>query len=85
MLFRSGQYWNLGKTGTIKLKVAAGATITVTCSFWGNGIAINGEAQDTTGGSFTYTSATGGEIVIGCLADASNVSYIQTIEISGLN
>lgn len=80
-----GQYWNLGKTGTIKLKVAAGATITVTCNFWGNGIAINGEQQDTTGGSFTYTSATEGEIVIGCLDGASNVSYIQTIAISGLN
>ena len=78
----NGEYWNLGKTGTIKIKVAAGATITLNCGYWGVGITINGEVQDTSQATITYTATEGGEIVIGCIPDAANVSYLQGITVS---
>ncbi len=80
----SGGYWNLGKTGTIKIKVSAGATITIKCSYWGNGIAINGVDQGplTDNTPIVYNATEGGEITIGCLDSAQNVSYIQSIAVS---
>ncbi|MGN1060310.1 MAG: pectinesterase family protein, partial [Candidatus Coproplasma sp.] len=77
-----GAYWNLGKTGTITIKVAAGAKITLSCSYWGTGITINGVTQDISSSTIEYNAAEGGVIVIGCIADAANVSYLQSISVS---
>lgn len=81
-LHSSSQYWDLGTTGTIKIKVAAGATIKIKSSTWGVGIAVNSVQQTPVGDTITYTSTAGGEIVIGCIESASNRSYIQSIEVS---
>ncbi|MGN0813751.1 MAG: pectinesterase family protein [Candidatus Coproplasma sp.] len=85
----NGEYWNLGKNGTITIKVAAGAKITLSCGYWGYGITINdvvlGTIKDgtlTNGTPIVYTSSEGGDIVIGCVEDAANVSYLQSISVS---
>lgn len=78
----SNSYWDLGTSGTIKIKVAAGATIKLKSNTWGIGIAINGVTQTPDGDTITYVSAAGGEITIGCIENASNRSYLQSIEVS---
>ena len=77
-----GQYWLFknGTSATIKFKVAAGATIKLTCGFWGDAITVNGQAQSTASSEVTIDMSEGGEVVI--TSTSANDVYLQSIEIS---
>ncbi|MDE7440132.1 MAG: hypothetical protein K2N23_06475 [Clostridia bacterium] len=86
--YQNGGYW-LFKTGTgsIKIKVAAGATITLKCGYWGSAINVVTPDTDENGtnlsdsGDRTFTVTTAGEVII-TSGDASKDVYLQSIEIS---
>lgn len=83
-----GQYWLFKNEATIKFKVAAGATITLNCGYWGNNnyIVVNGEEKSglVNNTPLVIEMAEGGEVVISILNDETHKEavYLQSIEVS---
>lgn len=80
--YSGGSYW-LFKTGagTIKFKVAAGATITLKCGYWGSTIKVNGTPYNGTNNVDIVITDESGEIEIES-GDSSLDVYLQSIEVT---
>ncbi len=83
-----GSHWLFKNEATIKFKVAAGAKITLNCSYWGNNnyIVVNGVEKSglTNNTPLVIEMAEGGEVVISILNDETHnqAVYLQSIEVS---